>query len=84
MRKNIQRNIFFLLLEVRFFIEFKCKVLSLGHPVVPKIEGHEHIITSDDAFFLEKLPKKVIIVGKIFLLILRLKLSIFRWWIYCH
>jgi glutathione reductase (NADPH) len=38
-------------------------LLSLGRPVVPKIEGHEHVITSDDAFFLEKLPKKIIIVG---------------------
>jgi glutathione reductase (NADPH) len=37
--------------------------LSLGHPVVPNIKGREHIITSDDAFFLEKLPKKVTIVG---------------------
>ena len=35
-----------------------------GHPTVPNIEGREHVITSDDAFFLEKLPKKVIIVGK--------------------
>jgi glutathione reductase (NADPH) len=39
-------------------------MLSLGHPVIPNIEGREHIITSDDAFFLEKLPKKVTIVGR--------------------
>lgn len=36
-----------------------------GEPVIPNIEGREHIITSDDAFFLEKLPKKIVIVGKI-------------------
>jgi glutathione reductase (NADPH) len=40
--------------------------MNLGKPVVPKIEGREHIITSDDAFFLEKLPKKIMIVGKSF------------------
>ena len=39
-------------------------VSGSGHPTVPNIEGREHIITSDDAFFLEKLPKKVVIVGK--------------------
>jgi glutathione reductase (NADPH) len=38
-------------------------VLNLGHPVIPNIEGREHIITSDDAFFLEKLPKKIMIAG---------------------
>lgn len=38
-------------------------LLDLGHPVIPDIPGREHIITSDDAFFLEKLPKKVVIVG---------------------
>jgi pyruvate/2-oxoglutarate dehydrogenase complex dihydrolipoamide dehydrogenase (E3) component len=37
--------------------------------VVPKIKGHEHIITSDGAFFLEKLPKKVLIVGEFLLII---------------
>ncbi len=41
-------------------------VLVLGRPTVPKIDGREHIITSDDAFFLEKLPKKIIIVGEVF------------------
>ncbi|CAF1107641.1 unnamed protein product [Adineta steineri] len=46
--------------------EYTSKYILLavgGHPVIPKIEGHEHIITSDDAFFLENLPKKVTIVG---------------------
>lgn len=39
-------------------------LLDLGHPVTPDISGREHIITSDEAFFLEKLPKKVVIVGR--------------------
>src|SRR2546430_16999840 len=32
-------------------------------PVVPKIPGSEHAITSNEAFYLPKLPRKVIIVG---------------------
>ncbi len=46
-------------------------VLVLGRPTVPKIDGREHIITSDDAFFLEKLPKKIIIVGEVFFWLMR-------------
>lgn len=34
-----------------------------GWPVVPKIPGAEHAITSNEAFHLDSLPKKVIIVG---------------------
>jgi glutathione reductase (NADPH) len=32
-------------------------------PVVPKIPGAEHAITSNEAFYLPSLPRKVIIVG---------------------
>jgi glutathione reductase (NADPH) len=32
-------------------------------PVVPKIPGSEHAITSNEAFYLPRLPRKVIIVG---------------------
>jgi glutathione reductase (NADPH) len=32
-------------------------------PVVPEIPGAEHAITSNEAFYLPKLPRKVIIVG---------------------
>jgi len=46
-------------------------VLVLGRPTVPKIDGREHIITSDDAFFLEKLPKKIIIVGEVVFWLMR-------------
>lgn len=34
-----------------------------GKPFVPAIEGAEHIITSNEAFYLEELPKRVLIVG---------------------
>jgi glutathione reductase (NADPH) len=32
-------------------------------PVVPKVPGAEHAITSNEAFFLDKLPQRVILVG---------------------
>lgn len=34
-----------------------------GWPVVPKLPGSEHAITSNEAFYLASLPKRVIIVG---------------------
>ena len=34
-----------------------------GRPFVPAIEGREHVITSDDAFFLPALPERIVIVG---------------------
>jgi glutathione reductase (NADPH) len=34
-----------------------------GWPLVPDIPGKQHIITSTEAFYLEKIPKKIIIVG---------------------
>ncbi len=34
-----------------------------GWPFVPKFEGSEHVITSNETFHLEYLPKKVIVVG---------------------
>lgn len=34
-----------------------------GKPFVPDFEGSEHVITSNEAFFLKELPKKVIVVG---------------------
>ncbi len=34
-----------------------------GQPYVPDIPGREHIITSNEAFFLEALPRKAVIVG---------------------
>jgi len=32
-------------------------------PVVPEFPGSEHVITSNDAFFLDELPQRVLIVG---------------------
>ena len=34
-----------------------------GWPFVPDIPGKEHVVTSNDAFFLEKLPERMVIVG---------------------
>lgn len=41
----------------------KLLVATGGWPSVPDIPGKEHIISSNEAFFLESLPKKIIIVG---------------------
>lgn len=34
-----------------------------GWPQIPDIPGREHAISSNEAFFLEKLPKRVLVVG---------------------
>ncbi len=34
-----------------------------GHPAIPEFPGAEHLITSNDAFKLERLPESIIIVG---------------------
>lgn len=34
-----------------------------GWPQIPKIPGHEHAISSNEAFFLKALPKRVLVVG---------------------
>lgn len=34
-----------------------------GWPVVPDFPGNEHVITSNEAFFLEELPKRALVVG---------------------
>ncbi|MBT8140948.1 MAG: glutathione-disulfide reductase [Gammaproteobacteria bacterium] len=34
-----------------------------GWPDVPEFEGSEHAITSNETFYLDKLPKKILIVG---------------------
>ncbi len=34
-----------------------------GWPVIPQINGSEHIISSNEVFFLEEFPKRVIVVG---------------------
>lgn len=34
-----------------------------GWPQIPEIPGHEHAITSNEAFFLKELPKRVLVVG---------------------
>jgi glutathione reductase (NADPH) len=34
-----------------------------GHPTAPVFAGAEHVIVSDDAFYLPTLPKRVVIIG---------------------
>lgn len=34
-----------------------------GRPYVPSIPGKEHVITSNEAFYLEDLPRRILIVG---------------------
>lgn len=34
-----------------------------GQPMVPDFPGHEHVITSNEAFFLNDLPSRVLVVG---------------------
>ena len=38
-------------------------VATGGRPVVPAVTGAEHVITSNEAFFLDDLPGRVVIVG---------------------
>ncbi|WP_410965638.1 FAD-dependent oxidoreductase, partial [Salmonella sp. SAL4454] len=38
-------------------------VATGGWPQVPDIPGKEHAITSNEAFFLERLPRRVLVVG---------------------
>jgi len=38
-------------------------VATGGEPSIPEIPGREHVISSDHAFFLDKLPERVVVVG---------------------
>ena len=38
-------------------------VATGSSPTMPDIEGAQHCISSDDAFYLEKLPERVVVVG---------------------
>ena len=41
----------------------KILIATGGQPVRPKFRGSEHVITSDDAFYLESLPTRCLIIG---------------------
>lgn len=46
--------------------EFSCAKILIatgGKPFVPEFPGSEHALVSDDLFYLETLPKKILIVG---------------------
>ena len=41
----------------------KILIATGARPVLPKIDGIEHAITSNEVFLLDKLPKRIVIVG---------------------
>lgn len=41
----------------------KILVATGGKPFVPEFEGREHVITSNEAFYLPDLPKRIVITG---------------------
>lgn len=46
--------------------QYSCERILIatgGWPAIPDIPGREHVISSNEAFFLETLPKRVIVVG---------------------
>ncbi len=45
------------------FTADKILVAVGGWPSVPEFPGSEHIVTSNEAFYLEEMPKRVVIVG---------------------
>jgi glutathione reductase (NADPH) len=48
----------------RTFTADKILIATGGRPVVPEgLEGREHVITSEEAFHLPELPKRIVIVG---------------------
>lgn len=50
-------------IEGKQFTAERILVATGGWPMVPDIPGKEHVISSNEAFFLESLPEKIIIVG---------------------
>ncbi|MBT3071193.1 glutathione-disulfide reductase [Rhodomicrobium sp. Az07] len=52
-----------LLAEDRTVTAERILIATGGHPFLPDIPGIEHAITSNEAFHLEELPKKIVIVG---------------------
>ena len=47
----------------RTFSAERILIATGGHPFIPEIPGREHAITSNEAFHLEALPEKIVIVG---------------------
>ncbi|OUS06833.1 glutathione-disulfide reductase [Rhodobacterales bacterium 52_120_T64] len=38
-------------------------VATGGRPFIPNVNGHEHVMSSDDVFLLKDLPKRILVVG---------------------
>jgi glutathione reductase (NADPH) len=47
----------------RTFSAERILIATGGHPFIPEMPGREHAITSNEAFHLEALPEKIVIVG---------------------
>ena len=47
----------------RIFSAERILIATGGWPKIPDIPGREHAITSNEAFFLKQLPKRVLVVG---------------------
>lgn len=45
------------------FTSDKILVAVGGKPFVPEFDGSEHVITSNEAFYLDDLPKRIVVVG---------------------
>jgi glutathione reductase (NADPH) len=52
-----------LLREERTITAERILIATGGHPIIPNIPGRELAITSNEAFHLEKLPAKILIIG---------------------
>ncbi|MBN3968708.1 glutathione-disulfide reductase [Pseudomonas gregormendelii] len=48
--------------DQRFSAE-RILIATGGWPQIPEIPGHEYAITSNEAFFLKELPKRILVVG---------------------
>jgi glutathione reductase (NADPH) len=52
-----------LLVDNQRYTAERILVATGSWPIVPEFPGREHVITSNEAFFLDKLPKRIAIVG---------------------
>ena len=50
-------------IDARRFTARHILLATGGWPTLPQIEGREHAITSNEAFHLERLPRRVVVVG---------------------
>jgi glutathione reductase (NADPH) len=49
--------------EGRIYSAERILIATGGEPFIPQFPGNEHVYSSNEAFFLKELPKKVVVVG---------------------